>query len=278
MAEYVIMPKADYESACDATRAKTGKTDLIKSGELATEISGITGSQQVCVVDISEGDSPNDNVVVRGFGVKEVNILHESTVLFASACFEVVSGTEATGSISATKGNWVLATVTTRSDTTFSDGWTVLRRSTVLSSDASNQRMFFLCREVTESGTQSITVTQSTSGRIYINLIVAKGASGFAYHDGTEDYNDQLKLETVTVTRPEYPLLVWACSAVLWNNSSPYGTWTCDGLSPICLDGELTQPRQANFVDRGESVSSRSFVCNSSGGTHYLIDCVEVLV
>lgn len=44
MAEYVIMPKADYTAACDAIREKTGKTDLIKSGELATQISGITSS------------------------------------------------------------------------------------------------------------------------------------------------------------------------------------------------------------------------------------------
>lgn len=38
MTDYVIMPKADYQGACDAIRAKTGKTDLIKSGDMATEI------------------------------------------------------------------------------------------------------------------------------------------------------------------------------------------------------------------------------------------------
>lgn len=43
MAEYVVMPKADYEAACDSIRAKTGKMDLIKSGELSTEIASITG-------------------------------------------------------------------------------------------------------------------------------------------------------------------------------------------------------------------------------------------
>lgn len=44
MAEYVVMPKADYEVACNSIRAKTGKTDLIKSGSLSTEIDSITGS------------------------------------------------------------------------------------------------------------------------------------------------------------------------------------------------------------------------------------------
>ena len=42
MSEYIIMPKADYVAACDAIRAKTGKTDLIKSGDLEPEILGIT--------------------------------------------------------------------------------------------------------------------------------------------------------------------------------------------------------------------------------------------
>lgn len=43
LTDYVIMPGQDYEDACDAIRAKTGKTDLIKSGEMATEIESISG-------------------------------------------------------------------------------------------------------------------------------------------------------------------------------------------------------------------------------------------
>lgn len=35
---YGIISLADYEAACDAIRAKTGKTDKIKSGELKTEV------------------------------------------------------------------------------------------------------------------------------------------------------------------------------------------------------------------------------------------------
>lgn len=41
--EYVIMPKSDYVSACDAIRKKTGKTGKIKSCDLCTEIDCITG-------------------------------------------------------------------------------------------------------------------------------------------------------------------------------------------------------------------------------------------
>lgn len=38
MSEYVIMPTADYQAACDTIRAATGKSDPIKSGDLAGEI------------------------------------------------------------------------------------------------------------------------------------------------------------------------------------------------------------------------------------------------
>lgn len=43
MSEFVMMPKADYEAACNSIRAKTGKTELIKSGAMSTEIDSITG-------------------------------------------------------------------------------------------------------------------------------------------------------------------------------------------------------------------------------------------
>lgn len=43
LTNYVLMPGADYQAACDAIRAKTGKTNALKSGELASEISAIMG-------------------------------------------------------------------------------------------------------------------------------------------------------------------------------------------------------------------------------------------
>lgn len=38
LTDYVIMPGTDYQALCDKIREKTGKTDVIKSGDLATEI------------------------------------------------------------------------------------------------------------------------------------------------------------------------------------------------------------------------------------------------
>lgn len=41
MSEYVVMPASDWQGICDATRSKTGTTDLLKSGEVAEAIEGI---------------------------------------------------------------------------------------------------------------------------------------------------------------------------------------------------------------------------------------------
>lgn len=41
LTDYIIMPGADYRAACDKLREKSGKTDLIKSGDLAAAIGSI---------------------------------------------------------------------------------------------------------------------------------------------------------------------------------------------------------------------------------------------
>ena len=207
----------------------------------------------------------------------EVSVEISADVTFNSACFETKAGTELSGTIDADTGDWILATVTTRSATNLPSDWTVLKESTVLNADASNQRMFFLCKQATADGTESITITQTDSARIYINLIVAKGATGFKYHTGTEVYSDTVKSASIWVGRPNCKLLVWGCTSNLWGNTAPYGTWTCSGLSAICLDPSTTQPRQANFVDRGINVSSRTFNYVNDEGSFYIIDCVEVM-
>lgn len=41
MSEFAYMPLSDYEDACDAIRAKTGESGLIKSGDMAAAIGSI---------------------------------------------------------------------------------------------------------------------------------------------------------------------------------------------------------------------------------------------
>ena len=41
LTDYVIMPGEDYQAICDAVRAKTGKTEALKSGDLSAEVAQI---------------------------------------------------------------------------------------------------------------------------------------------------------------------------------------------------------------------------------------------
>lgn len=214
--------------------------------------------------------------VEKNLGIT-VSVSGEIYVTFTSACSQNTGGTSLTGTVDVTSGDWILATVTTRSATTLPSDWTVLRESTVLTDEGLKQRMFFLCKQATEDGTESITIEQEESARIYLNLIVAHGATGFAYHEGTEAYYDAGTATSITLTRPNKKLLVWGCTSPYWSSSSPYGTWSCDDLSAICLDQSTTQPRQANFIDRDSTVSSRTFANGLESDVYYIIDCVEVL-
>ena len=45
LTDYVIMPGADYQDACDAIRERDGSTGVIKSGELGERIRSLAGVQ-----------------------------------------------------------------------------------------------------------------------------------------------------------------------------------------------------------------------------------------
>ena len=58
MADYAVMPKADYLDACNAIREKTGSTAVIKSGDMGTQIRAIkTG-----------GDYDPSPITIKGHG------------------------------------------------------------------------------------------------------------------------------------------------------------------------------------------------------------------
>lgn len=59
LTEMVIMPGEDYQAICDSVRAKTGGTELLKSGEVAPAIDGIeinTG------IDTSDGTAEENDI------------------------------------------------------------------------------------------------------------------------------------------------------------------------------------------------------------------------
>lgn len=104
MSEYVIMPKADYVAATDTIRAALGKTDPIKSGELAGEIKTITdkidNAQELTVdLDFSQGDmviDPSEDILYDKVSIaKPSNLASENIaegVEIAGVVGNLVSG------------------------------------------------------------------------------------------------------------------------------------------------------------------------------------------
>ena len=182
------------------------------------------------------------------------------------------NGTSLTVSMKVVKDMWVLAAVSTRSDTTYPSDWTLLHESTVFDSSVS-QRMAIFCKKAEQDGDVTLTVSQATSARIYVDLVGIKDIKGFAYHDGSEHaYTAQQTY--FTLQRPEYKSIIWCCSGVYWADAS---TWTCLGLpvTPISL-GYKAPARQALFID-SVTGTSRVFCSTTGASTTSCIDYVEVL-
>lgn len=202
-------------------------------------------------------------------------------------CVETTGGTSLTGEIAAYVGEWIFVSVVTRSETTIPEDWTILHRSHVLVNGL-NQRLFLLCKQLTEAGTISLTISQTESARIYINLIRFSGIGGFRYHEGTEVVkDDDITFNgNVEVNCPEFSNRLWVCMSSLWSTASTWNSWTSnDGMGVICLgentsDSDTEQPRLANFIKFNDTDASKIFTLGSMDSTEscYVIDCVEILL
>ena len=79
MTDYAIIPTADYKAACDAIREKTGKTDSIKSGDMATEIGGISGGGKKLIWGFRNIMGINEMGVDTSFDVAVIHLIEGKT-------------------------------------------------------------------------------------------------------------------------------------------------------------------------------------------------------
>lgn len=191
-------------------------------------------------------------------------------------CYETISGTTLTGTVSAKAGDFILATISHRSTFTTPGGWTKLYESTAALS--ANQKMVFAIKQVNETGTVSFTATQSSAGRIYLNLISIGGISGIESANEYEVYSETAVTSIAVPNKAAGEKLIWGCSAPSWITSN-YGQWSTspNDLELIQLPS-TTQPRQLNAVDFGTGqATGRSFIPNAGSGTTIVVSAVRLL-
>lgn len=65
LTDQVIMPGSDYQAICDATRALTGKTRVLKSGDISTELETVTPQTETWVLNPTLNMTPQQVFPVK---------------------------------------------------------------------------------------------------------------------------------------------------------------------------------------------------------------------
>lgn len=272
---------ADLTSVADSIRAKVGKSDKlefpsgfksaidsitkseIKNQDITitengtyTPASGFTGFGSV-KVEVESSLPPGVGIYYIGTASSTFALDFESLCngysrkpLYTYNCEEASGGTSLTSSVDCGVGDLVIAAIITRDTLTLSDGWTLISTSDVNNTSGNGQRLSFAYKYAT-SKRESITVTQASSQRLYINLVALQGATG--YVDNGYSYEDTAAT-SITVAKPD-GLVLWACSAPLWFTSEPYPIWTVSNDSVVLVLGTSTQSRLAVVLDESTDES-----------------------
>lgn len=177
-----------------------------------------------------------------------------------SICVQVTSGTTLSCSIDAEQGDIILATITARDDFTLSEGWNLLYTSSAVSDTGTNQYMSFSIHKVLEKENKSLTVTQKSAQRLYINLIVVRGISDIVVRKDLEKISNTKVTEVNVFNKLANEKFIWGCSAITWSS----GNWKTNPEDLDLISMNISDPRQANFIDLGNGVVSRKFILPTS--------------
>lgn len=186
------------------------------------------------------GNKMKTDVVVRQYGYPK------------SSAHQTTSGTTLTSSVECSVGDLVVALIATRDTLTVSDGWTLVSTSGTNSTDTYNQRMSWAYK-FAESTTETITVTQASAQRLYINMVALHGATGVS--DNGYSYRDDATSNNMTVDKPA-GLVLWGATQSLWTTTGePYDVWKTSNNMRLIQLGDYTQSRLLLGLDQTAGIN-----------------------
>ena len=220
----------------------------------AAAFSGCTGLEKIYI------DKDENTIAGSPWGAPNTPQVIWRTNRYQASCAEVASGTTLTGTVNATVGDLVVATFAIRGNTyTFDSGWTLLG---IGDNGALNQRTA-MAYKIATSSSESLTVTQDTSGRMYINLVSITGASVGTFSGFTTQATGTGA--SITLPKPQ-GLVIWGVSATYWSTQTPYKPWVIsdtNNMATIQLPTS-TQPRCLTALDQSNN-ASETFTGSADG-------------
>ena len=231
------------------------KVSIIKSENVDVEIE---------VEKVLLGNSENVGEEVEAFIHKAFT---EQQNYYTSSATQLEAGTELTASVDCNIGDLVVACIATRDTLTISEGWELVSTSNVNSTDTYGQRLSW-AYTIAEDTTVSITVTQASEQRLYINMVALQGAGDVV--DNGYSYRDDATSGSLTVEKPS--------GLVLWGMTNHLGIagnkWSSsNGIPVIQIDASLT-PRLGLGLDQTEETSvTLEF---SNGACPVIVGCLKV--
>lgn len=216
-----------------------------------------------------------ENLVVPAFYIdlSKVEWMEGTRLIHStrSTTAEVSSATSLTSSVQANVGDLVVAAIVTRDTLSLSDGWTLVSISEVNSNDTSgNGQRLSWAYKIADSTSETITVTQASAQRLYINMISMTGPTGVT--DNGYSY-DNTGDGTHTVTKPSGTVL-WGMTAPLWDTSDTHGLWTSSPELNIIQLGTSTQSRLGIALDSSDTTEV-TFTA-STNDTTIIIGCLGI--
>lgn len=244
------------------------------SSDTTTCIATLDNTNQTITIDTTSlmGQANVTLQLVDNYGNKFSKIISVDT-LDLDVVYNIVdvTNTELTQSIECQIGDLIVTTVAARDsgNEVISEGWTLLGKQV---GNYLNQDLAFYYK-IAEATTESVTVTQTSSARIYISMVAFTGKTTATM--GTFEQYDGLLSGSITL--PENKLCLVSAGSNLWNSSSPYPLYNYQGTTHYIADLFATtiQGRLGTWIDFGGG-GERTIVGTSTGENSLIIGYITI--
>lgn len=181
------------------------------------------------------------------------------------------SVTELSCSIDCAIGDTVVVAIATRDTLTLSSGWNLISTSGINSADTTNGQRLSWAYKIAESTSETITVTQASSQRLYINMIALTGVAELV--DNGYTYRDDTTSGELTVSKPS-GLVLWSMATTAWLSYTPYKVWSASNNIYIIQLGSSTASRLGLGYDETEETSVT--LTSGTDSSTMIVGCLSV--